>query len=113
MKRRIRLTGKTRNHRSQGPGLYTSTSKYVHCVETASGKHGNMLGGDGGGNQVLVEWGEAEGGGSDIDLVVRYRCLEFPHVGSFYLVLYNDPHQCSLHEVRFHVLKYLTIINNF
>lgn len=101
MKRRIRLTGQ-HDRRSQVPGMYNAASKYVHCVETATGGHGHMLGADGGGNQVLVEWGESDEGLGNLDLIVRYRCLEFPHVGSFYIILYNDPHQCSLHEVCSH-----------
>jgi hypothetical protein len=34
-----------------------------------------------------------------LDLIVRYRCLSFPSHGSFFILLYNDPYQCSLHEV--------------
>lgn len=109
MKRRIRLAtegaagGGELSRRSHVPGWYnagTAASKYVHCVETCPAG-GHMLGADGGGNQVLVEWGETEqeGGAGALDLVVRYRCLEFPHVGSFYILIYNDPYQCSLHEV--------------
>ena len=101
MKRRIRLTG-PQSRRSQVPGQYNGVaSKYVHCVET-----GTRLGADGGGNQVLVEWGDCEedSGENCLNLVLRYRCLEFPSVGSFYILLYNDPYQCNLYEV---LVKYV------
>jgi hypothetical protein len=108
MKRRIRLTGQ-HDRRAEVPGRYNAAaSKYVHCVDT-HGQQGPTRGAGGGGeggSQVLVEWGESEegtgsigSGGGGLDLIIRYRCLEFPHLGSFYIVLYNDPHQCSLHEV--------------
>ena len=41
------------------------------------------------GSQVLVEWGESDEGAGSLDLIIRYRCLEFPKIGSFYIILWD------------------------
>lgn len=77
------------------PGHRFSSSKYIHCVENIS-----PTAQDSSGSQVLVEWGPSDDDtGNGLDIVVRYRCRAFPDVGSFYLLVYDDPYQCSLYEV--------------
>lgn len=76
-------------------------SRYIHCVEINSDPEGSK------GGQIRVDWGPAESdlsgqgftGVGSLDVIVRYRCSSFPTVGSFYLLLYADPYQCTLHEV--------------
>jgi hypothetical protein len=104
MKRRIQIKGNTTM--AMFPNDRVLASKYIHSVEvndTAGGA------GEKGGGQVLVEWGPSESdlsgqgftGAGSLDVIVRYRCMSFPSSGSFYILLYNDPYQCSLHEVSF------------
>lgn len=95
MKRRIQLTGY--NTAAMYPGETAASSKYVHCVEEQSAGTKSDT------SRVVVEWGPAEhasgGPGSALDLIIRYRCSAFPSAGSFYILLYDDPYQCILHEV--------------
>jgi hypothetical protein len=103
MKRRIQVRGNTSMAMFPGDNrLYSS--KYIHCVEVNGG--GGAV--EKGSGQVLVEWGPSEsdltgaggaGAVGSLDIIVRYRCQSFPSHGSFFLLLYNDPYQCSLHEV--------------
>jgi hypothetical protein len=95
MKRRIQLTGY--NQLTLFPGETAASMKYIHCVETTT----DNIDSEGGGNsKVLVEWGASQSGQQEaLDMIIRYRCSSFPHVGSFYILLYNDPYQSSLHEV--------------
>jgi hypothetical protein len=116
MKRRIQLKG----NRTIGmfPGDSEMISKYIHCVEVSnvsansvidnSRSGGNREDGSGGvGSQVLVEWapstsdatGRGQSSSGSLDLIIRYRCVSYPSVGIFYILLYNDPYQCSLYEV--------------
>lgn len=99
MKRRIQIKGNTTM--AMFPNDRVLASKYIHCVEV------NEQVVDKGTGQVIVEWGPSESDHSglghtsigSLDVIVRYRCMSFPSFGSFYLLLYNDPYQCSLHEV--------------
>jgi hypothetical protein len=98
MKRRIQIKGNTSIAMFPKDRVYAS--RYIHCVEINSDPEGK-------GGQIRVDWGPAESdisgqgftGVGSLDVIVRYRCLGFPSVGSFYLLLYSDPYQCSLHEV--------------
>ena len=89
MKRRIQLID--HGVGSTFPGESTAASKYVHCVENDDVNNGQ--------SNVVIEWGASDNGAS-LDMLLRYRCGAFPDVGSFYLIIYNDPYQSSQHEVR-------------
>lgn len=101
MKRRIQIKGNTTMAMFPNDRVYAS--KYIHCVEL-SDSNSTIEKGSG---QVLVEWGPSESdlsgqgytGAGSLDVIIRYRCLSFPSYGSFYILIYNDPYQCSLHEV--------------
>jgi len=124
MKRRVQIVG--HENLSAYPGEYTNASKYVHCVEggvptpgtaataaAAAAANNDSIsppgaaGGEGGAggavqSRVVVEWGPANEhfrGQGALDLLIRYRCGPFPHTGNFYLLIYNDPYQCDLHEI--------------
>ena len=89
MKRRIQLIDLGVG--STFPGESSASSKYVHCVESDDVSNGQ--------SNVVIEWGPSDNGTS-LDMLLRYRCGAFPDVGSFYLIIYNDPYQSSQHEVR-------------
>lgn len=101
MKRRIQIVG--HENMSIYPGEFTNNSKFIHCVERTIGASLN--------NQeelqsrVVVEWGPTNEdffvGSGALDVMMRYRCGAFPFTGYFYLLIYNDPYQCQLHEVRY------------
>lgn len=101
MKRRIQIVG--HENMSIYPGEFTNNSKFIHCVERTIGASLN--------NQeelqsrVVVEWGPTNEdffvGSGALDVMMRYRCGAFPFTGYFYLLIYNDPYQCQLHEVKF------------
>jgi hypothetical protein len=103
MKRRIQIKGNSTM--AMFPNDRVMASKYIHSVEINQGGEGEKGTGAG---QVLVEWGPSESdlsgqgftGAGSLDVIVRYRCLSFPSSGSFYILLYNDPYQASLHEVQ-------------
>jgi hypothetical protein len=102
MKRRIRFVG--HEDLNVYPGDFSAASKYVHCVEAAadfSSINNSSTG------RVVVEWGanneHSFGGMGTLELLVRYRCDQFPSVGMFYLLLYNDPYRCVLHEVYIYI----------
>ena len=98
---------------SSYPGDSTELSKFVRCVEMDTGDYDNNNDGDhgdgtssGGKNKiqsrVVVEWGPSGTAGSSsgaLDVLLRYKCGTFPHTGSFYLLLYDDPYQSQHHEV--------------
>ena len=113
MKRRIQIKGNTTMAMFPNDRVYAS--KYIHCVEISDSNTSTIEKGNG---QVLVEWGPSESdlsgqgytGAGSLDVIIRYRCLSFPSFGSFYILIYNDPYQCSLHEVNFY---YLLIIISF
>ena len=87
MKKRIQLVG----YASYGDS--PSPSKYVHCVES------NMDGE----SRVVVEWGPSAAssnlGAQAVDVLIRYRCGNFPSGGDFFVLVYDDPYQGMLHEV--------------
>ena len=68
-------------------GFTSPASKYVHCVEYNPN----------GEAKVMIEW--ADEGSGNLELLLRYRCGTFPDAGDFYLLIYNDPYQCSLYEM--------------
>lgn len=106
MNRRIQLVDSQST--SLIPGQRYSSSKYIHCVENTTPDD------DTSGSQVLVEWGPSEEDFSNgLDIIVRYRCRPFPGVGSFYILVYNDPYQCSLFEVRDYYIDLPAIRNRF
>ena len=125
-KRKIRLTGidaTTSNQMTSFPGDFLINMKYIHCVESANYAHvdGKAPASMQESSRVVVEWGsalqgggylpagrhnqgfgrnvEADGDSDHIDMLIRYRCMESPGMGMFYLLLYNDPYQSQLHEV--------------
>ena len=58
---------------------------------------------------MVVEWGPSSehfNGAGALDLLIRYRCGAFPSTGTFYLMIYNDPYQSQLHEVRMNALSF-------
>lgn len=103
MKRRLKLVNC--NDVKIFPGEAVMSSKYVHCVENGAQTD----------CRVVVEWGPSGagaavdkerpfGGGIDaapagLDIILRYRCSSFPNAGDFYVLLYDDAYQSSLHEV--------------
>eukprot|EP01038_Epipyxis_sp_PR26KG_P004534 gene4534-6404_t len=101
-KRRIQIAG----HQDMRlfPGEFTAAAKYIHCVESNGIDNNNSNNNNNGpnGSRVVVEWGASsenfEGLGA-LDILIRYRCGAFPSIGSFYLLIYNDPYQASLHEI--------------
>ena len=94
MRRRIQLVGGLRS--SSYPGEYNISSKYIHCVEGADLNADN---GSSGESKVVVEWGPSSGNSAGaLDLFLRYKCGAFPSVGSFHVLLYDDPYQSRLHE---------------
>ena len=68
-------------------GFASPASKYVHCVE-------HNFDGEA---KVMIEW--TDEGSGNLELLLRYRCGAFPDAGDFYLLIYNDPYQCSLYEM--------------
>ena len=92
MKRRIQLIENGMGNVFPADSL--SVSKFVHCVESDDVPSGQ--------SNVVIEWGPSEDG-SSLDMLFRYRCGAFPDAGSFYLIIYNDPYQSQLHEVRLSV----------
>lgn len=78
-------------------------------------------------SRVVVEWenligsqpefGNATGGvGSSLwpshcRLQFRYKCPLAPGVGTFYLLIYNDPYQCSLSEVNIFHFSFCASLN--
>lgn len=118
MKRRVQIVG--HDNMSMYPGEYTTASKFVHCVEgglPAAGTAGACssssnynpgiveVAGEEPREQsrVVVEWGPSSehiSGVGALDLLIRYRCGPFPSTGTFYLLIYNDPYQSQLHEVK-------------
>lgn len=85
MKRRVELR---QSLKPMHLGGFTNTaSKYVHCVE-------HNFDGEA---KVMIEW--ADSGAGNLELLLRYRCGSFPDAGDFYLIIYNDPYQCSLYEI--------------
>jgi hypothetical protein len=117
-KRKIRLIGiDDSNFSTAYPGRYMTEMKYIHCVENtldtpaamirSNNEGGNRL--EGSNSRVLVEWGsklqESSFPSQDdhihsLDMLIRYRCLDTSTSGMFYLLLYNDPYQSELHEVK-------------
>lgn len=115
LKRQIQLLGHEDvayvggDYYSNGPGAgsgatnragYNSSkhanTKYVHCVET----NGN--------NRVVIEWNchpcDEDGYSSTncnsiLSIMLRYRCGSYPAIGSFYILIYNDPYQSNLYEI--------------
>ena len=112
MRRRIQLKS---NKSAAYPGDRTAMSRFVHCVEMEVEGDGEGAGSRGGiaetgqvtksaqpHSKVVVEWGPSGAAGSStvsLDILLRYRCGSFPSLGSFYLLIYEDPYQCKLYEV--------------
>jgi len=107
MRRRIQLRRSAEE--SLYPGAFTVDSRYVHCVEIDSATPGDA-GAAGAGLQqsrVVVEWGpgsstepgEPAQGSGVLDILLRYKCGPFPNIGSFFMLIYEDPYQSVLREV--------------
>jgi hypothetical protein len=105
MRRRIQLKG-------GGGGVYpgdpTAVNKFVHCVEM-EGEASDIVSGAWNSknthaqSKVVVEWGPFGSAGSSagaLDILLRYRCGAFPSLGTFFLLIYDDPYQSQLHEVQ-------------
>ena len=110
MRRRILLKGMSGSAYPHEP---TALSKFVHCVEMEEENSSNSAGvgsssssdkkNDKTHSKVVVEWGPSNSGITDpgsLDILVRYRCGLFPSMGSFYLLIYDDPYQSQLHQVN-------------
>ena len=95
MKRRIQLLDFGAGPGRLLPGDAVQASKFVHCVEDDSAIYGGNSKGQ---SNVVIEWGPSQAGGA-LDMILRYRCGSFPNVGSFYIILYDDPYQSRQHEV--------------
>lgn len=115
MKRRIRLVGC--DDVKMFPGEAVMSSKYVHCVENGAQPD----------CRVVVEWGPSGAGAASeraaqesgidvapagLDILLRYRCSGFPGAGDFYILLFNDPYQSSLHEVPINYINYCYFTSN-
>jgi hypothetical protein len=113
-KRKIRLVGiNDSNFQLFYPGNYLTEMKYVHCVENTfesnQPSQSNLKDQiEGTNSRVVIEWGSRLEESSTVhqddhvhslDLFIRYRCLNSSSNGMFYLLIYNDPYQCELHEV--------------
>ncbi len=99
MKKRILLVG--HEDVSSHPGDFTMAARYIHCVECGGDGRGQEE--HAGQSKVVVEWGpsgETFGGMGSLDILLRYRCAAFPSGGMFYLLIFSDPYQSRLHEVR-------------
>ena len=106
MRRRVRVVGgvgeKGAGRGGDGyPGSFPVGRRSVYCVEIGPSVPESSSGGGGAeSGRVVVEWGE---GGQDwgevLELLIRYRLGPFPSAGSFYLLLYSDPHRANIHEV--------------
>jgi Ca2+-binding EF-hand superfamily protein len=106
MRRRIQLVHHLKN--PTFPGEFSSASKYIHCVEGGDlGGHDSSSDGVINGNsqsRVVLEWGPSNSSVSGaIDILLRYKCGPFPHMGTFHLLLYDDPYQSKLSEI-WHVI---------
>lgn len=114
MKRRVQIVG--HDNMSMYPGEFSTASKFVHCVEGGIPSAGTAGARSNPGivevageepreqSKVVVEWGPSSehfSGVGALDLLIRYRCGPFPSTGTFYLLIYNDPYQSQLHEVRY------------
>lgn len=105
MRRRIQLKGGGGGGHTGDPTAY---SKFVHCVEMEGEASDIVSGGRNSKNthaqsKVVVEWGPSGAAGSSagaLDILLRYRCGAFPSLGTFFLLIYDDPYQSQLHEVR-------------
>lgn len=114
-KRKIRLVGiEESDFNVYYPGRYMTEMKYIHCVENSldGGNPGipRLEEGNGATNsRVVIEWGsklqESSFPSQDdhihsLDMLIRYRCMATSTSGMFYILVYNDPYQSQLHEVR-------------
>jgi hypothetical protein len=104
MRRRIQLKG---GGGGGFPGDPTAVNKFVHCVEMEGEASDIVSGARNSKNthaqsKVVVEWGPSGAAGSSagaLDILLRYRCGAFPSLGTFFLLIYDDPYQSQLHEV--------------
>jgi hypothetical protein len=94
------------------PGAFASESRYVHCVEVegstqaADEATATTAGSALQQSRVVVEWGPGSStdpssgnSGGVLDILLRYKCGQFPSIGSFFMLIYEDPYQSELHEV--------------
>eukprot|EP00953_Heterococcus_sp_UTEX-ZZ885_P009704 5698-Heterococcus_DN1.PRE.2 len=79
------------------PEASTTANKFIHCIDRSGGN-------------VVVEWRQRPNnststssgtvkGPSVQEIFIKYRVPAFPSIGEFYLLVYNDHHRASLHEI--------------
>ena len=98
MKRRVQLVGYSASNRRSRE---TTSSLFFHCVEVDDRSRTTGNAADKVQSKVVIEWAQSRHaqGGEALDMIIRYRVLAFPNVGSFYLLLYDDSYQIQLTEV--------------
>ena len=106
MRRRIQLVHHLKN--PTFPGEFSLASKYIHCVEGGDlgghDSHNDAVINGSSQSRVVLEWGPSSSTVSGaIDILLRYKCGPFPHMGTFHLLLYDDPYQSKLSEI-WHVI---------
>ena len=109
MRRRIQLRRSV--EKMSRPGAFASESRYVHCVEVEGSAPADVATATAAGSalqqsRVVVEWGPGSStdpssgnSGGILDILLRYKCGQFPSIGSFFMLIYEDPYQSELHEV--------------
>ena len=104
MRRRIQL--RQAADEMSYPGALTMDSRYVHCVEIDGATSGETGSAGLQQSRVVVEWGPgsstypgADGGGGVLYILLRYKCGPFPSIGSFFMLIFEDPYQSVLREV--------------
>jgi len=102
-KRRIQLVGIPNDSVNYPAGATRTEMKFVHCVENTRDLTENQIRSAAEMSRVAVEWGSDQYNEGEmthsLNLLIRYRCMEATGMGMFYLLIYNDPYQCQLHEV--------------
>ena len=119
MRRRIQLVTNNSSHSAHN-GYISTGGKCIRCIEMDGTEpiRGNTRqraqtrGNTQTGSKVVVEWGPtqdpasiaSDGNGKErrrdsLDVILRYKCGDFPDMGSFFLLVYDDSYQCQLSEV--------------
>lgn len=106
-KRRIKAIGYD-STASHFPEDSSACAKYIHCVEysqnnskekTSSQQRPPLQAP----SNVVIEWRESTS--TVTEFLLRYRCGRFDQPLNFFILLYDDPFQCRLREVKFRVIS--------
>lgn len=116
MRHRIQLV----SHGTRGVNNGHPSTKFIHCIElegsdhvserphrprSKAGAHSQA------GSKVVVEWGPTQDPAStsagghlkhridSLDIILRYKCGDFPTIGNFFLLIYDDEYHSQLSEV--------------